>query len=181
MPPQGQIGFGVLQPIEMEDRQLIQLCLDADVAVMGYGPIEERVRAGKLTLIMAERLLKRPWHRIRMLNPRYARGISRFRQRANQLNAYALPIGYFAPEDLRTVKAYGDRLYSWGYFVDVNPNPPSERPDRPLRLLWVGRMIKWKQVDLLLLALQRAQKAPWFGDCRIVGDGTRTSASSSLA
>jgi len=156
---------------EAERQSLVRLCLNADVAAMGYGPIKERVQAGRLTLVMGERLLKKRWHSLRMLNPRYAGGILRFRRRAQVGNVHALAIGHAAPEDLRRVRAYGDRIYSWGYLVDVNPSPPANRPDRPLRLLWLGRMLRWKRVDLLLRALQRVQGASWFGDCRIVGDG----------
>jgi glycosyltransferase involved in cell wall biosynthesis len=155
-----------------ENQQLKELCLNADVAVMGSGPIAERVGTGKLTFIMGERLLKHRSHSIRMmLSPRYAASYRRLREMTRHGNAHALAIGYYAAHDLERVAEYGDRIWTWGYFTEVNPQPPAPRAPAPVNLLWAGRMLSWKRVDTLILALARVQNAPWFGLCTLVGEG----------
>jgi glycosyltransferase involved in cell wall biosynthesis len=159
---------------ETEKRQLLEECLQADVMVFGAGPsevLQARIATGKLTLVSSERLLKDGFYRLRMLNPRYAKGFRGFCAMVNHPHVHSLAIGHYAAADLRTIGAFADRIWKWGYFVDVNPLPPAPTPDRPLKLLWVGRMLNWKKVDLLLQAVGRVQDAPWFGECLIVGDG----------
>ena len=142
--------------------------------VLGACPMEvlqARTSANKLTLVASERMLKKGFHRLRMFNPRYARGIMQYRAMVNHPHVHALAIGHYAADDLRTISAFGDRIWKWGYFVDVCPEPPGSVSDRPLKILWVGRMINWKKVDVLLRATARIQKSPRFGECVIVGDG----------
>jgi glycosyltransferase involved in cell wall biosynthesis len=159
---------------ELEKKQLMRQCLEADVMVFGACPAEllqARAAANRLTLVAAERLLKKPFHRLRMINPRYAGGFRRYRALVNHPHVHALAIGHYAPSDLGTIRAFDDRIWKWGYFVEVCPDPPQPLTDRPLRILWVGRMLEWKKVDLLLLALARMQYSSRIGECLIVGDG----------
>jgi len=163
---------------EQERVQLVKECVDADVMVFGDCPhevLKTRVVADKLTFVAAERLLKKPFHRLRLLNPRYARGFRNYRSRVNHLNVHSLAVGHYAPEDLRILCSFGDRIWKWGYFVDVNLEPPLPISDRPLKLLWVGRMLEWKKVDVLLRALVHIQDSPQFGECLIIGDGPERS------
>jgi glycosyltransferase involved in cell wall biosynthesis len=159
---------------EQEKNKLYQSCFNADVMVFGACPMEvlkARVASKKVTLVASERMLKKRLHRFRMLNPRYAKGIMRYRALVNHSYVHALSIGYHAPMDLRTIGAFGDRIWKWGYFVDVSPKPPGPVPDRPLKILWVGRMLKWKKLDILLQAMARIKNTLRFGECIIVGDG----------
>ena len=159
---------------EQEKKRLYQSCLDADAMVFGACPTEvlkARVAAGKLTIVSSERILKKPFHRLRMLNPRYAKGIMQYRALVNHPHVHALAIGHYAAGDFRIMEAFGDRIWKWGYFVDANTKPPGAVPDRPLKVLWAGRMLKWKKVDILLRALARIQNSLRFGECIIVGDG----------
>jgi glycosyltransferase involved in cell wall biosynthesis len=163
---------------ETEQKQLLQQCLEADVMVVGACPpeiLQARAATGKLTLVSAERLLKTGYYRLRMLNPRYAGGFRQFCATVNHPHIHSLAIGHHAPADLRTIGAFADRIRKWGYFVDVNPLPPALMPDRPLKLLWVGRLLDWKKVDVLLQAVARIKGFPWFGECLIVGDGPERS------
>ena len=166
--PQYVIG----PPTDEESRREIdRLCMEADVALMGYGPIKERIQSGKLTFVIGERLLRKPYYRLRMLNPRYATGIRRYIGMVDRSNAHALAVGQFAGEDLCKVGAFTNRIWSWGYFVEVNQAPPTQRVHEALRILWVGRMLRLKNINTFLRALRRIQDQAWFGDCRIVGQG----------
>jgi glycosyltransferase involved in cell wall biosynthesis len=157
-----------------EEKRLLQTCLDADVMVVGDCPPkvrEARIATGKLTLIASERILKQPFYYLRMLNPRYARGIRRYRTLVNHPHVHALAIGHYAPCDLRTIGAFADRIWKWGYFNDTPAILAEPHPVRPIKLLWAGRMLKWKRVDLLLQALAKLQDTESIGECTIIGDG----------
>lgn len=159
---------------ESEQRNIDQRCLDADVMIWGdcpYRILQMRVAAGKLSLVSAERMLKKPFHRLRMMNPRYALGLARYRATVHHPMVHSLSIGYYAPQDLRTIGIFDDRVWRWGYFTSVPTEAPEQRPKRPLKVLWVGRMIDWKRVDTLIRAVGRICNLPWFGKCTIVGDG----------
>lgn len=159
---------------QQENNRIMQQCLDADVMVFGACPIavlRARVATGKLTLVVNERMLKKGFHRLRMINPRYAHGIRQFLTLVNNPQIHALAVGYYAPDDLQTIGAFKERIWKWGYFVDVNTTPPPTATERPLKILWVGRMLRLKRVDVLLRALEKIQHAPFFGECVIVGDG----------
>jgi len=169
---------------EAQRVELVKQCLDADVMVYGSCPREilrARTSAGKLTLVSSERMLKKPYHHLRMLNPRYSAGIRKYRADVNHPNVHSLAIGHYAPEDLATIGAFGERVWRWGYFVDVNPAPPVTAPDRPIKILWVGRLLALKNVDVLLRAIAKIKHLPQFGGCDIVGDGPEKSRLMSLA
>ncbi|MBT8339052.1 MAG: glycosyltransferase family 4 protein, partial [Desulfatitalea sp.] len=95
-------------------------------------------------------------------------GFRRYRKRVNHPHLHALAIGHYASKHIRL---FNDRIWRWGYFVEMNTQPPALVQDRPLRLLWVGRMLSWKRVDLLLRAVARLRSFDRFGGCTIVGDG----------
>lgn len=46
------------------------------------------------------------------------------------------------------------KMRLWGYFVAPRHGRPTERSKGPLRILWVGRMLKLKRVDTLIEAVK---------------------------
>jgi glycosyltransferase involved in cell wall biosynthesis len=158
----------------IEQRRMDQRCFDADVMIWGHCPhriLEARTAAGKISLVASERILKKPLHRLRLLNPRYAMGLARFRKLVNHPNVHALAIGYYAPADLKMIGAFGKQVWSWGYFAAVPPIVPESKPKRPLKVLWAGRMLAWKRVDTLVRAIRRVQNSAWVGEATIIGSG----------
>lgn len=149
-------------------------CLAADVMVVGHCPtsiLQSRAAGGRLTFVASERMLRKPLHRLRLLNPRYALGMARYREMVNHPAVHALAIGRYAPADLRTIGAFADRKWRWGYFVHVPATPPAFKGDAPVKIIWAGRMLKLKRVDTLLRALARLRDSPRIGECLLVGDG----------
>jgi glycosyltransferase involved in cell wall biosynthesis len=153
---------------------LVDSSLRATAAIIGSAPrelVSRRVRTGQLTLLMAERLWKKPWRWSRILRPRTALGIQRFRALANRNNVHYLAIGSGAADDAKQIGAFDDRVWTWSYFADVSPNPPSARSGDRVNILWVGRMLQWKRVDVLLRAVATIAAEPTFERLQVVGSG----------
>jgi glycosyltransferase involved in cell wall biosynthesis len=163
---------------EADARRLEQIVLDADVAVLGAGSYAvqaTRVATGKLTFFMSERMWKKPFAWWRMLNPRYARGVLRFKHLVNRDNVHYLAMGAYAPDDVRRIGAFGNRIWQWAYFPEVATEPPRPRTSPTAGILWVGRMLDWKRVDLLLKAVARICREPGFGRLDVIGSGPERS------
>jgi len=157
-----------------ELRRLSRIVCNADVAVLGDCPQEvqmARAATGKLTFVASERLWKKPFAWWRMLNPRFVRGVKRYKHIANSPNVHYLPMGAYAAGDARRIGAYGDRMWNWAYFAEVAPQPPQPRDGALVRILWVGRMLNWKRVDLLVKAVAQVHRHPQFGRLDLVGAG----------
>lgn len=144
-------------PISSGDlERLSQIVCDADVAVLGACPQEvhaARVATGKLTFIMSERMMRKGFFRLRMLNPRFARGIRRLRSIANRQNVHYLAIGEYSAADAKLIRVFEDRIWNWVYFVSQAEGTSRERSSSPVRLLWAGRFLGLKRVDLILRAM----------------------------
>lgn len=159
---------------DSERAALREACVAADVMLFGecdWEVLSARTRLGKLTLVASERLLKQRGHRLRLLNPRYALGFARYRRRVAHDNIHALTIGHHAPTDLKTLRAFGDRMWRWGYFPRIPAEPLGPRPPGSLRVLWAGRFLRWKRVDTLVRAVALVQDEPWFGSATLIGGG----------
>lgn len=147
---------------------------DADVVMMGSCPgwmQRRRAKTGKLTFYPIERMWKMPLYPWRFLNPRFLYGIQRLRRIANRPNSHYLAIGQYAARDMQAIRAFGNRMWAWGYFIDMRSQSFVLRPARPLRILWVGRMLRLKRIDLILRAVSRLRDHPGFGQLDIVGAG----------
>lgn len=157
-----------------EKQRLRRLVCDADVAVLGACPHEvvaARAETGKPTLIMGERIWKKPFYWWRMLNPRFARGVKGLKKIAARENVHYLSIGAYAAGDARRIGAYGDRMWTWAYFVEVASEPPQPRNQSSFHMLWAGRLLSLKRVDLLLNAVSHICHESEFGRLDVVGDG----------
>lgn len=159
-----------------ESTQLRQTMLTADVAVLGACPqewISARVRTGRLTLIMSERIFKRPFARWRLADPRALCRLWSIRRVAGLPNSHYLAIGSQAAPDMAMIRAFGERLWSWAYFADVPSHAPPHCAVGPIRMLWVGRMLDWKRVDVFLRAVAMVCRHPGFAGVDLVGTGPK--------
>ncbi len=139
-------------------KALTKLVCDAEVAVLGAVPlrvVEQRVRTGKPTFIMGERLNRRPLPWWRLLSPRGAVGRHRMRRAYNRASVHYLPIGHFAASDARQLGLFTQEMWTWAYFVTPSGPFVSRGHEGPRRLLWAGRYLGCKRVDLLIEALSK--------------------------
>ena len=87
-----------------------------------------------------------------------------------EVTAYAREHGFAAlPENAwghLPISGLTANMRCFGYFPEADPPgtaAPAERPsepspERPRRLLWVGRMLRWKRVDVLVKAVRHCLK-----------------------
>jgi len=178
------------------NRQLLE---DADVVYTGLRCLdlmERRLSRGKLTYYTSERWFKPlrfslpGW--LRLLSPSYFRMARRFvRLATTSQYLHVLPIGVHAYRDMQLLfrifagKEGKGKLTLWGYFVA----PPSSAPTPSIctcsSILWVGRMLALKNVDVLIRAVALANEklaptAPRL-TLTLVGDGPEKPHLQSLA
>lgn len=152
-----------------------QIMCSADVAVMGTLGVEQpwynyRVQNNKLTFCQAERSCKLPaWHCL--LNPWRLKWAWKYRKNTQHLSLHHLAIGAYAIRDARLFGAYGDRQWEWAYFTDIKDKPPEPRGKKKVRILWVGRLVQWKRVDMLIVAAKQLRDAGVLEQLEIVGVG----------
>lgn len=160
----------------------LDILRSADVVVWGAAPVAEinkRVESGKLTFRYAERFLKQRW---RILDPRIMIPLKETYRVADQNNYHLLAVGPYCADDFDLIGAFRGRRWRWGYFPEfpevIKPRILNSEPI----VLWAGRMLSWKRVDLLLrgAALARAQGGVQFR-LRLVGRGPEEDALRALA
>ena len=149
---------------------------DADVVICGERLIhrmQDRVDKGKLCFYMSERWWKPPVGMFRLLSPKYLKMFLTFRKLTKSEYFHYLPTGPFAAKDLALVTSMEGRVWQWGYFTEM----PSirldlaESTDTVVSILWIGRMLKWKRVDLLIKALHRLKSEGKLFRLTLVGEG----------
>ena len=154
--------------------RLAQIVCDADVAVLGACPIEiqaVRVSTGKLTFIMSERMMRKRFFHLRMINPRFARGIRRLRLIANRPNVHYLAIGEYALSDAKLLRVFDDRIWKWAYFISQPDRLFYERYSSSVRLLWAGRFLDLKRVDVILRAMKLLEYTKVSYSLDLIGNG----------
>ena len=158
------------------------LILRSEVAIIGAvsigaaGTIQKRVRQGKLTFFMGERIFKKPRLWTDYLNPRRIASWIRMHICYSHLNVHYLTMGHGCVEDLRFLHACRGRIWRWGYLAQVSSSPVEKSPHEKIRIGWCGRLIWWKKVDYILHAFARLPAQ--IRDCaeiQIVGSGAEES------
>lgn len=139
---------------DAQRRRALHVFRSADVVIWGYAPVAEvrrRIANGKLTFCCSERIFKtRRW---RLFDPRVLRGVVRRYVLTDGSHHHLLSVGPYCADDFRFIRTFRRRMWRWGYFPEI-PRlraPRTSNPD-PI-ILWAGRMIPWKRVDLLLAAI----------------------------
>ena len=164
---------------EAECRGLI-----ADSEAVLFGGVEdesyivERLRAGKLTVRLSERLYKEG--RWKAISPRglHKKYIDHTQYRKK--NVYLLCNGGYVAGDFHIVRAYPDKMFKWGYFPETKrPGIEALRECKQKRreqtgkisLLWAGRFIDWKHPEDAVKLAGRLKKEGFSFTLTMVGGG----------
>ncbi|WP_417315604.1 glycosyltransferase family 4 protein [Cycloclasticus pugetii] len=155
--------------------------INADVVLCGerlIGKMLERVANKKLCFYMSERWWKPPIWALRLLQPSFLKMAFQFRMLSKNEYFHYLPTGPFAARDIALFTSMGKRTWRWGYFTDtpgVNRRSilyeQHEEPSTPLKVLWIGRMLGWKRVDLLIKAISKINGGKKRVHLTLVGNG----------
>ena len=85
-----------------------------------------------------------------------------------------LSYGVWAARDFEQMGIPSANLHIWGYAVEPHKGASIKRASlvgRPLRVLWIGRMIEWKRADTLIRAVAMAANKGCSIRCTLVGAG----------
>lgn len=150
----------------------------ADVLVYGdncyfdAAALRRRLKAGKLTFKMGERLLKLPIALRHWLSPRfYKRWLwTHFGFRHKSLHYLAM--SHWCAGDLAFFHACKGRVWRWGYLTPVSDRPTEKPVREKVRIGWCGRFLCWKNVcDILQASSLLENSLKDRIEVTLVGDG----------
>ena len=172
-----------------ENEEYLKWLRESDV-VVGYPENwqeirRERLSKKKLFLLTAEHPLKpsnplwgfpppqrsRPWlvHTLSYYRRKWIR-IQQWHW-MNSPFCHLLAIGAYCPADLLRLGISAERMWTYGYFNDVPATIPQKRSALPVQVLFAGRMLEWKRVDLLIKACRILSQKNLNFQLKLIGDG----------
>ncbi len=137
---------------KMYDRA-INILRTTEIVIWGYAPekeIAERIANRKLTFRYTERFFKLGYWRI--LDPRVLRAVVQIYNSSRSSANHLLAVGPYCASDYRLLRSFSGRIWRWGYFPEVPQRLNRQERHSEIVVLWAGRMLDWKRVDLLLRA-----------------------------
>lgn len=150
-----------------------KLADDADCVIINSGSadvriVADRVRQNKVTFFCNERLFKKGI--IKYADPRL------WRQWKHNLLArgkrtYLLCLGSYVSRDFERIGFEKGKSFRFGYFPEVVFRSEFQSNRGTVHLIWVGRMIDWKQPEKMIAVATELEKrnTPFVID--MVGDG----------
>ena len=147
---------------------------DFDAVIRGDAPaslVRQRIKRGKLTFCYTERIWKKGFWRV--LNPRVWPALWQSFWSVNRVNHHLLAASAYCAWDLSRIGAFRNRMWKWGYFATTPSQPPPAKPRGTPRILWAGRMIRWKQAAHLVQAAGILKRRGMAFRMELIGDGPR--------
>ena len=148
---------------------------EADVVISGerhFQRMIDRTGSGRLCFYMSERWWKPPIGIARILWPKFFNMVLNFRKLAKNPAFHYLPVGPFASSDIDLITNLRDRKWRWGYFADkILFSKNCNKTYSVIKILWAGRMLKWKRVDSLIRAIADLSKKGLTVKLSLVGYG----------
>ena len=148
---------------------------EADVVLCGdrlFDRMKIRLNNRRLTFHMSERWWKPPIGLARLLHPRFALMTVRFRQLAKSSFFHFLAIGEYSAADIMRITNFQGKIWRWAYFTSIpDPLPAYNRKEQGFRVLWAGRMLRWKRVDTLIKSFSRLLVERPDATLTLVGEG----------
>lgn len=156
------------------------LAISSDLVIMGTAPeeyCEARLLKNKLTFRYSERPLKEGF--IKFFIPRLTKKYIRMHIKNRDKNIYVLGASAFTALDFKKMfNSYPDKCYKFGYFpvhkeydIDELINQKKEYADGPVSILWMGRMLKLKRPDLVVMAARQLRDLGYDFKLHMVGEG----------
>lgn len=152
-----------------------EIVLDCDIVIFGGSSSELlklRKETNKISFIYTERLFKKgSWRRF---IPSTAK-ILKNQFINNSQNLYVLCSGSFVSKDLSLIGFDTSKCFKFGYFPTVEKLSVEEllekKNNNKLKLLFVGRLLKWKRPIDTLKCCKKLKNAGIEFELNIIGDG----------
>ena len=153
------------------------LFIEADVVLCHdrnfYLQMKERLSRGKLTFYFSERWFKDPYGKVRLFNPRMLKLWYEFYHMSKYPNFFYLAQGKYAADDFKFMRICSHRILNFGYFPCIQQHNKGEYllPQGKINILWCGRMLKCKNVPVLVKSFINIAKIRANVHLTIVGQG----------
>ena len=148
---------------------------EADVVLFSnrtfFAKASQRVKKNKLTFYFSERWWKPKIGRWRLLFPKHIKFVLEIRKLSKNPNFHYLAQGGHAANDIQFITKFKDRIWNFGYFTAVTETTFMSSPTDTISVLWCGRMLQWKRVDVLIKAFSEVIKKHPHCHLTLVGDG----------
>lgn len=165
-------------PINNNWNKFEALFYEADVVlccVRDYWRLmEERLKKDKLTFYFSERWFKQGFGKFRLFSLHFLFLVLKFRRLSKYNQFYYLAQGLTAAKDLNSIGIGIGKTLNFGYFPPIESKKTECRiklPTNKINILWCGRLISHKRVDLLAKAYIELAKKYGHIHLTIVGDG----------
>lgn len=161
---------------EREKLKAINEMKKADILISGenlrsYLSLKEQ--KGKLIFLYSERIFKKKEFNIEFIK-NILRVVKNHTLNKNR-NIYILCASAYVSTEFKKFRAYTGRMYAWGYFPEIYRKEEEEvkrlKKSKDIRILWVGRLIKYKQPQQALEIAKGLQKKGYCFRLDIVGSG----------
>lgn len=154
----------------------IQKIDTADIVIYGACPdelISLRMKQNKLSFLYSERFLKKGvW---RAIIPSVRRKIKRRIAQYKKKNIYVLCASAYLSRELTLFGFEKEKCFKWGYFPKVEvyeiDSLINARNTGKVKILWAGRLLKWKHPDDAVELAMRLKEKNILFDLNIIGDG----------
>ena len=136
--------------------------------------VEPRLRSGKTTLRVSERLYREgQW---KVVSPRGLAAKYREHIRYRRQNVCMLCAGAYAASDFHLIGAYPDKLFKWGYFTKLRTYTDEEfaalKPqDGKIHIVWAGRFIPLKHPEYVVRLAKTLREKGYAYQIHMLGDG----------
>ncbi|RNF39621.1 glycosyltransferase family 4 protein [Planococcus salinus] len=157
--------------------EAVRLGNNSDVVIIGSAPtcfIKDRNKKNKLTFYYMERIFKKGKYRI--LNPKVFISLLKNHTLNTNKNLYMLCASAYTAADFNMVGAYKNKTFKWGYFPEVKEHFINEliyekNKNEKMKLLWVGRFIKWKHPEQAIEIARMLKTAGYNFTLQLIGNG----------
>ena len=159
-----------------EDKAL-DLINDADFVIFGSAPskfLYSRLQSKKPIFYYTERVFRNGFWRI--INPRFFLYLYMNYFHNYNNNLYLLSVGKYTYSDFKKLGLFKDKSFKWGYFPEtkyynINDLIDLKNSQPHLKILWVGRLIKWKHPEHCIKVARDLKSKKINFKIKIVGEG----------
>lgn len=148
---------------------------NADTVLVSYGSIDtsilaKRISDNKLTLLMSERLFKKGV--FKLADPKFWKSLC-FIKKIKKKNFHLLCMGAYVSRDFGICGFPKGKMWKFGYITNAKLDTPicKKRQTTTVRLMWVGRMIWWKNPFVIIKAAEILKKKGVDFHLEVVGSG----------